>query len=330
MSIYITNECTDPRYNLALEEYALKNLDSEGNCIILWQNRPSIIIGKHQNTIEEINQDYIRENNIFVVRRISGGGAVYHDLGNLNFTFLIKDQPNTLYDFKRYTQPVIDALRKMGVNAEFNSRNDLTIDGKKFSGNAQHIHKGKLLHHGTLLFDSNLDILQDALNVSQDKIMSKGIKSVRSRVTNIKEHLPKPFSIKEFQSMLLQSLIENEEGIHEYLLNEQELADIEALKNEKYSAWEWNYGESPSFNFKNWKRFDGGKVEVLLDVERGGIIKNCKIFGDFLGADDVSFVENSMKNVKYDYEAIKAVLSSLDIQRYFGSVNMEEVLSCFF
>jgi len=328
--IYINNECNDPRYNLALEEYLLKNLDSEGNCIMLWQNKPSIIIGKHQNTLEEINLDYVRENNIFVVRRITGGGAVYHDLGNLNFSFIIKDQQNTLYDFKKYTQPIIDALKSMGVNAEFNSRNDLTIDGKKFSGNAQNIFKNKLLHHGTLLFNSDLDVLQHALNVKADKIVSKGIKSVRSRVTNIAEHLPHPVSIGEFKDMLLKYLIKSEKDIHEYVLTDKDKEAVNKLKAEKYDTWEWNYGESPSFNFKNSKRFDGGKVEVLLDVSRGGLIQNCKIYGDFLGADDVSHVENKLKNARYDYETIKKILSEVDINRYFGSVNAEEVLSCFF
>lgn len=330
MTVYINSSSTDPRFNITLEEYALKNLDSQGNCIILYQNRPSIIIGKHQNTIEEINLDYVNENNIFVVRRISGGGAVYHDLGNLNFSFHIKDEPNTLYDFKRYTRPVIDALKKMGVNAEFNSRNDLTIDGRKFSGNAQHIYKNKLLHHGTLLFDTDLDVLQYALNVSKDKIISKGIKSVRSRVTNISEHLPQPISIEEFRSLLLQSFIENEKDIQEYVLTEQDLAGIERLKEEKYGTWEWNFGESPSFNYKNSRRFDGGKIEVLLDVERGGTIKSCRIFGDFLGADDVSFVEEKLKDVRYEKEDIKRVLSSIDISRYFGSISLDEIISCFF
>jgi len=328
--IYIKNECNNPHYNLALEEYVLKNLGSYGNCILLWQNCPSIIIGKHQNTLEEINLNYVRENNINVVRRISGGGAVYHDLGNLNFTFIIRGSENTLYDFKRYTLPVIKALKKMGVSAEFNSRNDLTIEGKKFSGNAQHIYKGNLLHHGTLLFDSELDVLQDALNVDADKILSKGIKSIRSRVTNISEHLPKPITIKEFESLLLRCLIKNEKDIQEYVLDENDLQAVDNLVKDKYSTWDWNFGESPSFNSKNSKRFEAGKVQVLLDVQRGGVIENCKIFGDFLGGYDVSFVEEMLKGKKYDYDTVKSTLSEIDIQRYFGGVSLEEILSCFF
>lgn len=330
MSIYIINECTDPRFNLALEEYALKGLDFDGNCIILWQNRPSIIIGRHQNTLEEINLDYVNEKGIFVVRRMSGGGAVYHDLGNLNFTFIIKDVENTLYDFKRYTLPVIEALKKMGVKAEFNSRNDLTIGGSKFSGNAQHIYKNKLLHHGAILFDTDLNVLQNALKVSADKIISKGIKSVRSRVTNISQHLPEPATIKQFRDLLLKCLIESETDIKEYILNEKDVDAVETLKRDKYSTWEWNFGESPSFNFKNSKRFGGGKVEVFLDVKRGGIIKSCRIFGDFLGAYDISPVEDILKNIRYDYESMKNALSSTDINRYFGNISLEEILSCFF
>jgi lipoate-protein ligase A len=328
--IYINNKSTHPYFNIALEEYVLKTLEYEGNCIILYINSPSVIIGKHQNTIEEVNQEYIEKNNIFVVRRMSGGGAVYHDLGNLNFTFIIKNMENTLYDFKRYTQPVIDALAGMGVKAEFNSRNDLTIDGRKFSGNAQHIYRNKLLHHGTLLFDSTLDIFQDVLKVSTDKIVSKGIKSVRSRVTNISEYLPEPISIGEFREALLKSFIEREKDIQEYVLTDKDIDAVNELVKNKYSTWNWNYGESPAFNFKNSSRFDGGKVEVLLDVERGGRIKNCRIYGDFLGSDDVSKVEEALRGVKYERAEVEGVLAGMDINRYFGSIDLEEVMSCMF
>jgi lipoate-protein ligase A len=274
--------------------------------------------------------EYIKKNDISVVRRLSGGGAVYHDLGNLNFTFIIKDKENSIYDFKKYSLPVIDALKKMGVTAEFNSRNDLVIDGRKFSGNAQYVHKGNLLHHGTLLFNSELDVLQNALNVDASKIESKGIKSVRSRVTNISEYLPEPISIREFKSLLLKCLVENEEDIHEYILSEDDLKAVSSLQNEKYSTWEWNFGESPAFNFKNSKRFDGGKVEVLLNVERGGLIQNCKIYGDFLGGDDLSKVEEKFKGAVYTHENIENILKQIDVFRYFGSINTEELLSCFF
>jgi len=202
--IYIINDSQDPYYNLASEEYVMNSFNEDEKYLMLWQNRPSIIIGKHQNTIEEINREFVQANNIAIVRRLSGGGAVYHDLGNLNFTFIVK-VPNTSleFDFKKFTEPVVAALNQMEIPAEFNSRNDLSIEGKKISGNAQYIRKGKCLHHGTLLFNTNLDQLVMALRVSSDKIESKGIKSIRSRVTNIYPYLKKPYTIVDFKNLLL-------------------------------------------------------------------------------------------------------------------------------
>ena len=186
--LYIRNETTNPFYNLAMEEY-LFNLNDKTDYLLLWRNEPTIVIGKHQNTIEEINSDYVREKQIHIVRRITGGGAVYHDLGNLNYSLIIKSDYEGGYDFRKFTLPIVKALERLNIKAEQSGRNDITIDGKKFSGNAQFVSKGKLLHHGTLLFDSEMEELAKALKVSKDKIESKGIKSVRSRVTNIKEFL---------------------------------------------------------------------------------------------------------------------------------------------
>lgn len=186
--IYVKSNSTKPQFNLALEEYVFEHLDEYGEIFMLWQNEPSIIVGKHQNTIEEINTKYVKENNINVVRRLSGGGAVYHDLGNLNYTIISKDEGSKGFDFKTFSQPVIDVLADLGIRAEFTGRNDIVIGDQKFCGNAQYMKKGKVLHHGAILFDTELDVLGKSLKVSKDKIASKGVKSVRSRVTNIKDH----------------------------------------------------------------------------------------------------------------------------------------------
>lgn len=262
---YILSNSFNPYFNLALEEYIFKTVGALEDFIILWQNDNTIVIGRHQNTIEEINSDFVKKNKINVVRRITGGGAVYHDLGNLNFSFITGYDKNNMIDYQKYTIPVINALKKLGVNAELSGRNDLTIDGKKFSGNAQSMHKGRILHHGTLLFDSNLDILGKVLNVSLDKIQSKGIKSVRSRVTNIKDYLEKGTSIDQFKEVLLKNLFESN-GLEEYCLSEDDINSINKLKESKYDTWEWNYGKSPKFNFKNSKRFANGKLEILLNI----------------------------------------------------------------
>jgi len=194
---YIFNPSTDPHFNLALEEYVMTNCKDGETYFLLWQNEPSIIIGKHQNTVEEINSSFVKDNNIHVVRRLSGGGAVYHDLGNLNFTFIIGSGKEGMFDFGKFTQPIVKMLQSRGVNAELNGRNDLTIEGKKFSGNSQYIKNNRLLHHGTLLFNSNLEDVAKALMVSGEKIESKGVKSIRSRVTNILEHMADKISVLE-------------------------------------------------------------------------------------------------------------------------------------
>lgn len=323
--IYIENTSTNPYYNLACEEYCLKNLDQD--IAMLWQNDRSIIIGKHQNTIEEINGEYVRENDIKVARRITGGGAVYHDLGNLNFTFIKKVDLLDRLNLKEFAFPILKALEQMGVKAELSGRNDITIDGKKISGTAQRIHNNRVLFHGTLLFDSNLDHLTRALSVKKDKIESKGIKSVRSRVTNIKEHLKEDYSIYEFKKLLLNYLYDDIIE-KEYHLKDSDLAQIKKLEN-KYSSWEWIYGESPKCNFKNARRFSGGKVEVLLDIQEG-LITDCKIYGDFLGVSGVEAIEELLKGSRYNREDINEVLKDIDISRYFGTITREELLSCIF
>ncbi len=327
---FIDNECLNPTYNLALEEYVLKKLDSGRDYFILWRNEPSIIVGRHQNTLGEINIDYVKEQGIHVVRRISGGGAVYHDLGNLNFTFILKDVNNISTDFKALTLPVIRALGELGVNAEVSGRNDITIDGKKISGNAQHISGNRLLHHGTLLFKSNLDVLQRALNVDEEKFKSKGIKSVRNRITNICDYIGNKIDIVQFKD-LLKGYIFDEiiKGYGDYKLTDEDIKGINQLKRDKYSQWEWNFGMSPSFNLKKSKRFQGGKIEVLLDVKQG-IINNCKIYGDFLALTDVKDLEQGIKGTRYGKDEVARFLSNHNLSKYFGSISQEEILSSFF
>jgi lipoate-protein ligase A len=327
---YIRNQSTNPYYNMAMEEYVLKGLNPEEEYFVLWQNSPAIIVGKHQNTVEEINARYVRDNDIYVVRRLSGGGAVYHDAGNINFTFIINNVHKEFLDFKRFTLPVIGALKRMGVKAELSGRNDLTIDGRKFSGNAQYMYRNRLLHHGTLLFDSELDVLQQALNVDPSKILSKGIKSVRSRVTNIREHLERDISISGFIDLLARFVFEyHGQPFEEYVFTDQDRQHIDRLMKEKYSTWDWNYGQSPPFNYRHSERFAGGKVEVLLEV-RNGIIEGCKIYGDFLGVGDVAEVEQMVAGQRYTLDGIQRVLSAIDIRRYFGDISLQELVSCFF
>ena len=323
---YIENVSNNPWYNLAFEEYCFRNLPKDEDFVILWINEPAIIVGKNQNTIEEINSNYVEENNIKIVRRVTGGGAVYHDYGNLNFSLITTVQGAERIDFGKINIPILKSLEKLGINAELTGRNDLTLDGKKFSGIAQSVWKGRVLNHGTILFDTDLTVLSNALNVKKDKIESKGVKSVKSRVTNIRPYLNEDVDILTFKDLLLKNIF----ALNELLPEEYELSDIQReeinkLYKEKYSTWEWNYGESPDFGYKNYKRFSFGSIDVRLKV-KNGIIEDSKIYGDFFGVYDVSLLQDKLNGQKYDKKNLEELLKDEPLEKYFGSITKEEFL----
>lgn len=325
--LYIKNESNDPYFNMALEEYAVKHLDPDEEYFILWQNRPAVIIGKNQNAVEEVNLKYTREHDIAVVRRLSGGGAVYHDLGNINFTFVVDYRPEDFNSIERFARAVVKALDRFGVKSEFTGRNDITIDGKKISGNAQYLCKKRLLHHGTLLFDSDMTRLSEALNVKIEKISSKGVKSVKSRVANIKQYLKQDIGVKEFKELLARYIFEVEnQPFREYVLTSQDLEQINRLREEKYSTWEWNIGYSPEFDLSKSRRFDAGEVEVKLNV-KDGMITAIKFYGDFLSMRDVADIEDILKGVYYREEDIRKALSKVDLKEYFGQIGLDDLLN---
>lgn len=319
------NGITDPRINLAIEEYALKHLNIDETYLLFYINRPSIIIGRNQNTIEEINADYVDGNGITVVRRLSGG-AVYHDLGNLNFSFITRDDGDSFHNFKKFTQPVVETLEKLGIQAELSGRNDILAEGKKISGNAMFSTKGRMFSHGTLLFQSEMDHIVSALKVKKDKIESKGIKSIRSRVGNIADFLKEPMSVEEFRSFLLQNIFKESGEITEYVLTEADWEKIHKISEERYQNWEWNYGKSPKFNLQNSHRFSVGSVDIRLEVNRG-IIEHCKIYGDFFGVGEVADIEQMLTGSRYEKKAISNVLDEIDVRHYFGNVTKEEILA---
>jgi lipoate-protein ligase A len=325
--IYIKNDDNRPQFNLALEQYVFESLNQFDKIFLLWINEPSIIVGKNQNTIEEINLDYIKENNINVVRRLSGGGAVYHDYGNLNYTIISKSKETSAFNFEAFSRPVIEVLAKLGVEAEFTGRNDIVIDGRKFCGNAQYMKKGRVLHHGAMLFDTDLNVLGKALKVSKDKIESKGVKSVRSRVTNIKEHLKDDITVEDFKQLLLDHMFRNDSEIKEYKLTKEDYANINKLMKERYSTWEWNFGESPEFNISKSNRFSAGKVEVKIHVE-DGTIKLIKFYGDFFGGGEISDVEEKFIGIKYKENEIEKVLDEIDIGYYFSGISKDDIIHC--
>jgi lipoate-protein ligase A len=328
--ITILNDKTDPRYNLALEEYVLKHLPIEDDIILLWQNEPSIIIGRNQNTIEEINSSFVKEHNIHVVRRISGGGAVYHDFGNLNFTFITNNYRDNLNNYRKFANPVIEVLKSLGVPAEFSGRNDIIVDGKKISGNAQSYHKNRMFQHGTILFDADLDMVSYVLKVHLDKIESKGIKSNRSRVTNILPYIKSQMNIKEFQEYLLHYFLNTEDVESKtYQLTEDDYKNIQKLMEDKYSTWDWNYGESPQFEVQKGSRFLGGRISFHLNV-KDGLIKECKIYGDFLGKKDIHELELLLVGLSYREEVIRDVLASLSLEEFFYNITIDDLINCLF
>lgn len=325
--LFINNQgITDPRVNLAIEEYAVKNLDINETYLLFYVNEPSIIIGKNQNTIEEINTSYVEENNIHVVRRLSGGGAVYHDLGNLNFSFITKDDGESFHNFRKFTEPVIKALKAIGVEAELSGRNDILVDGRKISGNAQFSTKGRMFSHGTVMFASEIDHVVAALNVKKEKIESKGIKSIRSRVANIKEFIDRDMTIEEFRELLLRYIFDEADPIQTYELTDEDWERIDEISKQHYQNWDWNYGKSPSFNFQHSHRFPIGNIDIRLQVQKG-VIDHCKIYGDFFGVGDVSEIEQILTGTRYNKQDIEAALNNVEIEHYFGNVKKEEFIN---
>ncbi|QPM66873.1 lipoate--protein ligase [Atribacter laminatus] len=322
--IYIENTSTNPYFSFALEYYLITEKQlPEDQIFIFWRTEPTLMIGKYQNTIEEINEKYVKEHQINVVRRITGGGTIYTDMGGWQFSFITKGEADQI-DFAKYIHPIILALNKIGVKAEFNSRNDLVIENKKFLGNAQCMKSGYTLHHGSLLFDTDFEQMVRSITVDEHKIISKSIKSVRDRVTNISEHLAIPIDGLEFKKLMVQSIMNNSN--HEYKLNEKDINRINEIAKEKFESWDWNYGQSPKFNITRTGYFDGGKMEFKLDVNKG-IIESCNVYGDFFGSIDASVICGALVGCRYDKESIKAALDQYDLKKAFYKIGYEELIS---
>ena len=326
--MFIINSPSNNAYfNIASEEYLLKKFPKE-DIFLLYVNAPSIIVGKFQNTLAEINLDYVKEKNIKVVRRMSGGGTVYHDLGNLNFSFHTLLGNNDFMDFSQFTEPVLALLNKLNVPAKLEGRNDLLVDGKKFSGNAKLARHGKMIQHGTILFDSEMNILSESLKVNPLKFMDKAIKSNRSRVTNLIDYLPKETTVEKLKELLIQEIIKNNEGAEMYQFSDEDILGIEHLIQEKYETWDWNFGFSPNYNFQKAIKIPAGFIEIHMDVNKG-FIEKIKIFGDFFASKPIEEFENQLLGQRHEIENILKFLNSIDITEYFGKVNAEEILELF-
>lgn len=321
--VYIESPSTNPAFNLALEQYVFDHMSRNQEYFMLWQNANTVVVGKNQNTFAEVNQKVADEKHITVVRRLSGGGAVYHDLGNLNFTFILDAKDATDLDIRLFCQPIAELLRSLGVPAEVNGRNDITIEGKKFSGNSQYLKQGRIMHHGTLMFNSDLSVVAEVLDVSADKFQSKAAKSVKARVTNIAPYLPEGFTLAQFKALLLQHILKTED-IQPYVFSEEELAAIEKIQRERYDKWEWNYGFSPSYSVEKSRRFDGcGKIEIHMDTD-DGVITDLRFFGDFFGVKDTTELAQLLLGAKLERTALEHLLSDQNIEQYFHGLQKND------
>jgi lipoate-protein ligase A len=322
--IFVDNESVnDPSVNLALEEYLLRSIDTGDDILLFYINEPSIIIGRYQNSIEEINREYVEAHGIHVVRRLSGGGAVYHDLGNLNFSFITRNTAENAHNFRKFTEPVIKVLVDMGVPAELSGRNDILADGRKISGNAQYITTQRMVSHGTLLYNADLSHVAEALNVKASKIISKGVKSVRSRVANIAEFLAAPLPVLEFRKRLLYGIFAGEVEIPQYHLTPVDWESVQVLVRERYRSWDWNYGESPAFNVQKVNRFPCGEIDARIDVQRG-VIQSVKFFGDFFCLADLAGLEQRLVGVRYTLADLRTILQDIEPAEYFQGMTRDE------
>jgi lipoate-protein ligase A len=304
LCIHLKN--TDPYFCLAAEEYLLKNFTED--IFMLWQSEDTVVVGKHQNALGEINYPFIRDNNITVARRISGGGTVFHDAGNVNFTFIKNVKSPAEISFKQFTKPVLEALAKLDIEATTSGRNDLLIEGKKISGNAEHILKKRVLHHGTLLFNSDLRNLGQAIKVIPEKYKSKAVQSNRSEVANISSFLKKEISIESFIKFLIDVQLEKGGNIF-YELDENDIQKTELLVTEKFKNWDWNYGYSPKYSFKNESEIEGKGLSVRLEVKKGRI-ENCSISGAYFSDEIATSLVDQLQNKRHSFEEIIDILKN--------------------
>jgi lipoate-protein ligase A len=333
--IFVDNlDSTDASRNLALEEYVLRHRMGDDDILLFYVNAPAIIIGRNQNTIEEIAPDVVAERGIQVVRRVSGGGAVYHDLGNLNFSFMTRDVSGRFNRYDRFNGPVVDVLRDLGVPAQIGGRNDILVEGRKISGNAQFARPDRMFSHGTLLVHSNLDDVTDALRPRPGKVESKGVKSIRSRVANINEFLVQPagatepaLGVLELRELILERIFgtRDRNAIPTLELTDDDWQHVQELRAAKYAAWSWNFGENPPCNVQRTQRFPAGEIDLRFDVHQG-LISGLRIFGDFMGRGDVAELEARLRGVAFDRDAMLTALGDADLTLYFGDVAREDVL----
>lgn len=305
----------------------LKNFTEE--FFLIYRNEPSVIVGKHQNTMAEINLEFIVRKAVPVIRRLSGGGTVYHDYGNINYTFITNGSEGNLVDFKKHTQPIIDVLLSLGVNARIGGKNDIRVGDKKISGNAEHLYKNRVLHHGTLLFNSNLDELNEAIRVDPNAYIDKAVKSIRSHVANISEYLKEDLAIEAFIASIVNHIKKQFANALDYYLSNNDIDAVNQLIAAKYSTWEWNYGYSPAYTLSKEVAIGDKVLRIKVNVDKG-IVSQVEFDGDDLISDRIRELEAHLIGCLHSNNAISERLSTIDLSRYLPHIAHEKLLENLF
>ena len=308
--IYVETGSADVCFNFGLEYYLTVEKQLPDTVFLFWQTTPTLMVGRYQNVLEEIDKAYADAHGIKVVRRMSGGGTIYTDLGGWQFTFIEPESGDEI-QFQKYIAPVIDALREVGVEAAFNGRNDLTIGGRKISGNAQYRLGGRVVHHGSLLFDTDLEEMTAATTVDRYKIESKSIKSVRDRVTNIAEHLREPMDASAFKEKVVRHILGPAGTVYE--LTEADRARAAEIGRERFGTWESAYAQGPGFNIQREGRFPGGAMRFSLEVKKG-VIRAAAVTGDFFATLDGEAIAQALTGCRYERDAVREALEHAGIE----------------
>lgn len=325
--LIIHQSSIDPYFNIASEEYLLKSFSED--IFLLYSNSPSIIVGKHQNAMAEINHNFVSQKRIPVIRRLSGGGTVYHDLGNINYTFITNGSEGNLVDFKKHTQPIIDVLKSLSVDARMGGKNDIRVGNKKISGNAEHIYKNRVLHHGTLLFNANLDELNESIKVNLEAYTDKAVKSIRSHVANITEYLNRDISIEKFKEMLIVHIKTLFPNSNDYQFTPNNINSINGLIATKFSTWEWNYGYSPSYTLNRQIKINNRITDIEINVEKG-IINKMTIKSQSLMTQRIEELERLMVGCIHEKEEITKRLANIEISQFIPKISIEEFVKSLF
>lgn len=321
--LYIENDSLDPYFSFGLEYYLTTEKTFDDRTVLLfWRTSPTLMVGKYQNTLQEINAPYAEEKGIHVVRRMSGGGTIYTDLGGFQYSFITKGDAGQI-QFGQYVEPVIRALRKIGVPAIFNGRNDITVGGKKISGNAQYMHNGFVVHHGSLLYGTDLEELTRSTTAADYKMISRGIQSVRDRVTNISDHVKIPFSSIDFKNLMVESLL-GESG-RRYSLTAADTKRVQELAKSRFESWDAIYGKNPKFSLVRKGNFEGGHIEVSMEIKHGKIT-DAAVTGDFFGTIEPGKLAEELVGCPYEKEHIRARLEGLHLEQHLYKIKADEIV----